>query len=132
MFSEASKVLEKWLLCVNEGRLEEVLSLYAEDAILLPTFSDQVMKGLTPIRSYFEALGEKEGVVVKLRHDTLGVQTLGNVQDLGDGIFNLTGLYDWHFTDQGETWVVEARFTYTVNLAAERPISHHHSSQLPS
>ena len=125
MSEAAHKVLQRWLSAVNSGDLEGVLSLYDKEAMLLPTFSEEVRLDAAAIRDYFVTVSSNDEVAVELVPDSLVTQ------DLGRGLFSLGGLYDWHFVNKGERRSCRARFTFTLDPGRERPILHHHSSELP-
>lgn len=122
MYNNPQEVLSAWLDGVNRGDMDRVLNLYAKGSVLLPTFSEKILNDRTGIQGYFLNLGKRGVDKVTLRRETL------IVQDLSHSVFALSGLYDWKFSDGS---LVEARFTYTVNITKTSPITHHHSSALP-
>ena len=116
-------VLDAWLTGVNTGRLDEVVALYDDSAILLPTFSKTMLSDHQSIANYFKGISNRGRVLVTLLDNTLSIQALG------DSLEAVSGFYDWHFID--EDILVKARFTYLVDSAKPSPILHHHSSLLP-
>ena len=116
-------VLDAWLTGVNTGCLDEVVALYDDRAILLPTFSKTMLSDHQSIANYFKEISNRGRVSVTLLDNTLSIQALG------DSLEAVSGFYDWHFID--EDILVKARFTYLVDSAKPSPILHHHSSLLP-
>ena len=119
----AHSVLEAWLSGVNTGCLDEVVALYDNSAILLPTFSKKILSDHQSIADYFKGLSNRGRVSVTLLDNT------SSIQALGDALEAVSGFYDWHFID--EDILVKARFTYLFDSAKSSPIIHHHSSLLP-
>lgn len=125
MPQKAEEVLRQWMNAVNSGDLEGVLALYSERAVLIPTFSSRLLNAPEKIRDYFLKLGSREDLSIALHEKTLITQPLhGN-------LVSLCGIYCWRFCVDDELLSFEARFSYTLDLDAARPILHHHSSQIP-
>mgnify|MGYP001164806740 CR=1 FL=1 len=122
---KAEDVLRRWMNAVNSGDLEGVLALYSEQAVLIPTFSNRLLNAPEKIRDYFLKLGSREDLSIALHEKTL------ITQPLHDNLVSLCGIYCWRFCVDDELLSFEARFSYTLNLDAARPILHHHSSQIP-
>jgi hypothetical protein len=118
-------LMQRWVDGINGRDLEGVLDLYDENAVLIPTFSNRMLGGPARIRDYFETLCSREGLGISLRDKTLVVQPIA------DALFSLSGIYCWRFEVDGELLNFEARFSYLIDLAREKPILHHHSSQIP-
>lgn len=119
------EILKNWLCAVNNGEIENVLQLYHTDAILIPTFSSRILKTPESIREYFERLSTRDELSVALHDKTLVTQTLS------EDICTAAGIYCWRFAIDGQLLNFEARFSYALNLALDKPIIHHHSSQIP-
>ncbi len=118
-------ILREWLHAVNTGDLENLLELYDKSAVLIPTFSNRLLKTPEDIREYFVKLSNRDKLSVELHEKTL------IVQKITDHIFSLCGIYCWHFSMDGELFSFEARFSYVVNVMLASPIIQHHSSQIP-
>jgi len=118
-------ILGKWLSCVNNADIEGLLSLYHEDAVLIPTFSNRLLCTPERIREYFERLTARDELSIALHEKTLLTQKFG--QDM----YLVCGIYCWRFAIDDELLSFEARFSYSLNLSLEKPITHHHSSQIP-
>ena len=117
--------LKDWMLHVNSGDIEKVLSMYSDNAVLIPTFSNRLLAKPEPIREYFERLFGREELSLALHEKTVIVQPMR--QD----IVSMCGIYCWRFAIDGELLNFEARFSYMLDLAVPAPILHHHSSQIP-
>jgi hypothetical protein len=124
-YNDPVEVLKEWVARVNARDLEGVLSLYSEDAVLLPTFSPEIRSSRDRIQAYFEGLSGYEDVVVDLHEASV------TVHSLSDHCHCIGGTYGWSWKADGVATEVEARFTYTVDLRLAGPIVHHHSSEVP-
>jgi len=120
----ARSVLDAWMDGINHGRTDEVLALYAPDAILLPTFSSRTVLNEEGRRRYFEQLISREDLSVTLHEKTVHIQTSGLLEVI-------SGIYCFRFSIDDEVLSFEARFSYVVDLSLQDPILHHHSSQVP-
>lgn len=118
-------VLEQWMQAVNQADVESLVSMYDENAVLIPTFSNRLLNTPEKIRGYFEKLGERPELSISLHEKTLVIQNLAEQQ------YVLGGLYNWRFSVDDEVLNFEARFSYVFDLSKEHPIVHHHSSQIP-
>lgn len=119
------ELLRTWIAGVNARDAEKVLSLYNEDALLLPTFSDEIYRGVHNVQRYFEHVYTNDVVTVELVEETTTVQELGN------GVAVLGGFYNWVLEKDGQVRKPAARYTYVVDMKNARPILHHHSSVVP-
>ncbi len=119
------ELLKRWMGCVNGGDIDSLVALYREDAVLIPTFSNRILKGHDALRGYFERLSGREDLSIALHEKTLVLQSLGG------SVQTLSGIYNWRFAVDGEILNFEARFSYLLDLSSESPIVHHHSSQIP-
>ena len=115
----------QWMKAVNDGNVESLLSLYDNEAVLIPTFSNRLLNTPEKLRDYFEKLGSREELSIALHEKTLIIQELKNQ------IYSLSGIYNWRFAVDGELLNFEARFSYLIDLSKSNPILHHHSSQIP-
>ena len=118
-------LLVEWARLVNERRLEGVLALYDESAVLIPTFSNRLLNTPERIGEYFETLCGREGLVLSL-HEKPRLVT-----PVEGGLYALSGIYRWRFEVEGEPLDFEARFSFVLDLERRAPILHHHSSQIP-
>ncbi|RZV13528.1 nuclear transport factor 2 family protein [Aliarcobacter butzleri] len=125
MIKNPKDILEQWMQSVNNGNVENLLSLYDKDAVLIPTFSNRLLNTPDKLKNYFEKLGSREELSIALHEKTLLIQELKNE------IYSLSGIYNWRFAVDGELLNFEARFSYIIDLSKPNPILHHHSSQIP-
>lgn len=125
MIKNPKDILEEWMKAVNDGNVESLLSLYDNEAVLIPTFSNRLLNTPEKLRDYFEKLGSREELSIALHEKTLIIQELKNQ------IYSLSGIYNWRFAVDGELLNFEARFSYLIDLSKPNPILHHHSSQIP-
>ena len=124
-YSSPRRVLDVWTSGVNSGALDQVVELYDEGALLLPTFSNRSLSDSPRIKEYFEKLFRHEEVQVSLHEKTLVTQALS------ESIYSMSGIYRWEMEIDGEPLSIEARFSYVLDLESPTPIMHHHSSQVP-
>jgi len=122
---DARDLVHAWMSAVNSRQIADVLSLYADDAVLLPTFSPNTIRTEEARRSYFEQLAARPGLSVSLHEKTLRVQPVFGRVEIASGI------YRFHVEIDGEPLVFEARFSFLVDTARPKPVLHHHSSQIP-
>lgn len=122
--SRARAICAAWVEAINSGRLADVLALYAEDAVLLPTFSPRVLRTPERRRDYFERLAAQPGLNVMLHEKTFRVQNVGALEVC-------SGIYCFRMEIDEALLSFEARFSYVIDPQAAHPILHHHSSQIP-
>jgi len=121
------KLLNNWITYVNEENLTAVVNMYAENAILLPTLSDQIRIGRPEIQQYFiKFLGKDSlnGTVTKLY-----------IQIADDtGIASGQGVFKYRTTGKKNAeWVeVDFRFSFVFQKGIQGwQILNHHSSLVP-
>ena len=117
--------LKTWIDLVSIQDMEGVVDLYAENGLLLGTFSDEIRVGKDKIREYFEfflAKKPKASVVKSKMHIT------------GDNSFAVNGFYDFEVdTNTGERELAHARFTFVFQQQdTGSKILSHLSSIMPS
>ena len=118
-------IIKNWCEWNHAGLAQDVAHLYAENAVLLPTFSPHVITSDAGRMEYFQTLGARKGLSISLHEKTL------KVRDLGAGIHVVSGIYRFSFEIDDEPLTFEARFTWVLDLTKDRPIQHHHSSLVP-
>lgn len=117
--SEITALFKQWNSALKTGDPKQVAALYAADAILLPTVSNQVRHNHAEIEDYF---------VHFLAKGPQGKIDESNVRIFGELAIN-SGVYTFTFKD-GMT--VQARFTYVYRWDGQRwSIIEHHSSAMP-
>ncbi|MGW6738366.1 SgcJ/EcaC family oxidoreductase [Streptomyces sp. NPDC055013] len=118
-------LFDQWNRTLQTGDPEKVADLYASDAVLLPTVSNEVRADHAAIVDYFEHFLANKPVGKK-------IETHINVLDNNSAID--AGTYQFTLTDPGtgEKSVVEARYTYAYEKrGGEWLIVNHHSSKMP-
>ena len=114
-----NELFDQWNQALQTNNPKAVSALYAEDAILLPTVSNQVRHNHAEIEDYF---------VHFLAKGPAGVINESNTRLVGDIAIN-SGVYTFTFKDGVE---VQARFTFVYRLINnEWKIIEHHSSAMP-
>ncbi|OQD52999.1 DUF4440 domain-containing protein [Streptomyces phaeoluteigriseus] len=122
---QIASLFDTWNAALRTGDPDEVADLYAENAVLLPTVSNEVRTDRAGIVDYFEHFLANKPVGEKVR-------TIVNVLDDDSAID--TGVYAFTLTDPdtGEKRVVEARYTYEYEKRdGTWKIVNHHSSAMP-
>ena len=119
------QILKTWIKSVNKRDIEGILSLYDPNAILIPTFSENILNTPEKIRNYFEKLTLRKKLQITVHQKTI------HIQSLQTDIAIISGIYCWKFLVEGELITFEARFSFIVYLNKDMPIIHHHSSQIP-
>ncbi|MCK8438147.1 SgcJ/EcaC family oxidoreductase [Streptomyces sp. D2-8] len=119
-------LFDNWNAALRTGDPEKVADLYAKDAVLLPTVSNQVRTDRAEIVDYFEHFLQNKPVGTK-------IESVVNVLDR-DTVID-TGVYEFALTDHatGEKSTVEARYTYAYEKQPDGTwlIVNHHSSKMP-
>ncbi len=118
----AKAALHQWAATVATRDVDAVLALYAADAILVPTLSNDVRDCDDSRRNYFENFLANDGLVCDIQLFKKRVsRTLGTVV--------VGGLYTFVFRKDGEQQRVPARFLFTFECIDGRwLITGHHSS----
>ena len=117
--NEILELFDQWNSALKTGNPKEVSSLYAEDAILLPTVSNRVRHNHEEIEDYF---------VQFLAKAPSGQIDESNVRIFNDLAIN-SGIYTFTFADGSS---VQARYTFVYKKLAEGwLITEHHSSKMP-
>ncbi|MEE9904707.1 DUF4440 domain-containing protein [Chlorobium sp.] len=125
LFTNPEDVVFQWVSRVCGGKPADIASLYDERAVLIPTFSPHTVDSPEAIMGYFEQLATRQGVGVKLHDKSLRTQLMTNT------LHTLSGVYSFEFEVDQVLLSFPSRFTFVVDLSREKPIIHHHSSQVP-
>ena len=115
-------IIDHWAEHFNNGNLEHLLDMYHEEATLLPTFSPNLLSTLEQIEEYFVRTIEHQASVEIDDGKTIK-------KKLSENIYLMTGFYIFYF-DNNRKREVKSRFTFLIDLSTEKPIQHHHSSQI--
>jgi len=120
---EVKEVFNTWLKAVSTGSPDAVMTLYADDAVLLPTLSGEICNTPEKRLGYFKHFTAKK----ELR----GVIDALNTRVLGDVAVN-SGHYTFTFKKDGQLASAPARFTYVYKKTPLGwMIIEHHSSLVP-
>ncbi|MFF7309613.1 SgcJ/EcaC family oxidoreductase [Streptomyces sp. NPDC008137] len=119
-------LFDNWNRALRTGDPKKVADLYAKDAVLLPTVSDNVRTDRAEIVDYFEHF-------LKNKPHGKKIESVVNVLDRNSVID--TGVYEFALTDpeSGEKSDVKARYTYAYEKQPDGTwlIVNHHSSKMP-
>ena len=115
-------ILKRWVKYFNEADLDGLLGLYHSDGTLLPTFVPNVLTTQEQIKEYLINCANHKAVV-EIDNDAIVKQ------QLTENIYLLTGFYSFYFDNDRKT-EFKSRFTFLMDLSTEKPIQHHHSSQI--
>jgi len=123
--SEVEDLFGMWNAALESGSAGAVVSLYADDAVLIPTTTQQIRVGRTRIQEYFADFLP--------RYRPRAWITQENPRHLQSIRWN-SGLYSFEFrAGPGSPRTVEARFTFVYQLFGNRwLITQHHSSVIPA
>jgi len=122
---QVAGLFDQWNRTLQTGDPEKVADLYASDAVLLPTVSNQVRADHAAIVDYFEHFLANKPVGKKIETH-INVLDNNSVIDAGTYQFTLTD------PESGEKSVVKARYTYAYEKrGGEWLIVNHHSSKMP-
>ncbi|MBE1161856.1 SgcJ/EcaC family oxidoreductase [Dyella acidiphila] len=122
--AEIAALFDRWNATLATGDADQVTALYAPDAVLEPTVSNQVRTTPAEIRDYFvKFLKMKPQAVINYREIRL----------LSDDAALDTGVYTFALISKdGKAQTVHARYTYVYRkIGADWKIVNHHSSVMP-
>jgi uncharacterized protein (TIGR02246 family) len=118
------EALNTWLKAVASGGPDAVMTLYADDAVLLPTLAPGVHANPAKRLEYFKVFTANENLQGKI--DELHTRVFGDV-----GINS--GLYTFSFKKNGQDVSAAARFSFVYKKTALGwLIVDHHSSLVPA
>ncbi len=116
------ELFNKWNNALQTGNAKTVATLYAEDAILLPTVSNLPRTTPEEIEDYFKHfLKKKPYGIIKQRNIKQGCNKITDA-----------GIYDFEVISNGKKEIVPARYTFVYEYRHKQwLIIHHHSSMMP-
>ncbi|MEM7777567.1 MAG: SgcJ/EcaC family oxidoreductase [Pseudomonadota bacterium] len=121
----AKALLLRWFAALETGNSENVVALYAINAVLLPTMASGVLRGHDCLTDYFSWF---------LKRKPKGRLFEQYAFDNGATLLH-AGLYEFQLADPetGDVTTVQARFSfvYTKTEDGDWRILHHHSSVFP-
>jgi uncharacterized protein (TIGR02246 family) len=120
--ADIAALFEQWDKSLQTGKPSEVAKNYADDAILVPTVSNQVRHTHPEIENYFKRF-------LSLNPD--GRIEEQNIQIYCDVAVN-SGIYSFAVVQNGKPDEVRARYTFVYRKIGDRwLIVDHHSSRMP-
>ncbi|WP_444789516.1 SgcJ/EcaC family oxidoreductase [Roseinatronobacter sp. NSM] len=119
---EIAALLDSWNAALDTRDARTVAALYAPDAILMPTVSNQVRKTPAAIRDYFTVFLKRQPHAQVLEH---------NIR-LFEGISIDSGIYVIHVDDNNVRSSIMCRYTFVYRWGETGwKIIEHHSSAMP-
>lgn len=118
--------VQNWADALAEGDLEEMLALYADKAVLVPTFGSEILRGKEEIGEYFAKLF----LLPNLSCDLEGSEINQNLQN-GVRVISGNYIFVWGtgISDMGRK---ESRYTFVIEGDSAGWVAHtHHSSLRP-
>ena len=115
-------IIDHWAQHFNNGNLERLLDMYHEEATLLPTFSPNLLSTPKQIEEYFIRTMEHQASVKIDAGTTIK-------KKFSENMYLMTGFYIFYFGNNHKK-EFKSRFTFLIDLSTEKPIQHHHSSQI--
>jgi uncharacterized protein (TIGR02246 family) len=116
-------LFDLWNQALLSGDAGKVATLYAPNAILLPTVSNRVRHTTAEIADYFAhfLLSKPSGKILE-----------SNIRTFGDLAIN-SGIYEFTLTPENKPQtVIQARFTFAYRKTGDDwLIVEHHSSKMP-
>ncbi len=115
----------EWVKNAEEahGKVEKIISLYTDDAILLPTLCPKIYTSNNMRVHYFQKFLSLNGLQIQTRELI--------TKEYGDIAMN-TGLYDVSYIKNGERVVLRSRFDFWyMKIDGKWMIIYHQSSALP-
>ena len=119
------KLLAQWVEYVNEREVDNVVKLYDYKSTILPTFTQDPLSTPKQIKEYFKQVSSRNNLRVELHAETL------KKYKIDENKYILIGTYSFHFIVDNASLTFPSRFTFVLDMSRERPILHHHSSQIP-
>ena len=120
--AEIAALLSQWCMALEKRDAAEMAALYADDATLLPTISNQTRSNPADIRAYFErflAMNPK----ARMRTQNISVY---------ERIAINSGVYSFQTSAEGVTQELVCRFTFVYRKDPNGwRIIEHHSSMMP-
>ena len=117
--------LNKWVELVSKHEVENVVSLYATDGVLLGTFSDEIRQGKDKIKEYFDFFLNKKpkATIIDFKK-----------HKVDNDNYSVSGFYDFEVdTQDGLRKISSARFTFVFQKQnGIFKILSHHSSVMPT
>jgi uncharacterized protein (TIGR02246 family) len=119
---EITQLFQKWDDALQSGDARNVAALYAPDAVLVPTFANEILDTPVAITAYFANL---------LHRQPSSKVISAHMRHFGQ-IAVHSGIYELALAADGPNTKLQARFTFVYCAGPEGwKIIEHHSSMLP-
>lgn len=120
-------LVHHWADALVHHRLDDLLDMYIEKAVLVPTFGTEILRGREALSGYFSALMEYPNLHVDI-HEEIN-------QNTHEGHRVVSGHYtfSWGTTPEDMT-TVDARYTFAIEESHNSEgwiINTQHSSEQP-
>jgi uncharacterized protein (TIGR02246 family) len=121
---EIAGLFDHWNSALKSGNVQSVVDLYAPNAVLQPTVSNQVRTAAAQIKDYFDHFMALKPV---------GQINFREIRHLGANSAMDSGVYTFTLTEAGgKTRLVQARYTFVYEqIGGQWKILNHHSSAMP-
>lgn len=121
---EIAGLFDRWNNALKTGDAQSVTALYAPNAVLQPTVSNQVRSTPAEIKDYFDHF---------LPMKPVGQINYREIRQLGSNVAMDSGVYTFTLTEPtGKTKHVQARYTFVYEqIDGQWKILNHHSSAMP-
>ncbi|OPB05668.1 SgcJ/EcaC family oxidoreductase [Pseudomonas synxantha] len=121
---EIAGLFDRWNSMLQTGNAQSVVDLYAPDAVLQPTMSNQLRTTSAQIKDYFDHF-----IALK----PVGQINYRDISLLGSNVAVDSGVYTFTLTEAtGKTRRVQARYTFVYEqVDGHWKILNHHSSAMP-
>ncbi|MNN57372.1 Calcium/calmodulin dependent protein kinase II Association [compost metagenome] len=121
---EIAGLFDRWNSALQTGNVQSVVDLYAPDAVLQPTVSNQVRTTPDQIKDYFDHFMALKPV---------GQINYREIRQLGSNVAMDSGVYTFTLTEAtGKIRQVQARYTFVYEqVDGQWKILNHHSSAMP-
>ena len=120
---DVKAALTEWVEAIETGDVEKVVSLYDRDSTMLSAFAIDPITTHEGLRQYYKKVVNEPDISIDV--------TAQDVR-IFDNVAVNTGLYTFHWVQDGETMDVPARFSFVYVLKNGKwSIISHHSSRVP-
>jgi len=120
---DVQMALSQWKAAVESGSIDNIMSLYESEAIMISTFAQAPMTKRADIIGYYKKVVVNPDIKVEVKES--------HPRIFGTMAIN-TGRYILNYTQDGEPVSIPARFSFTYILKDGKwLIVDHHSSKMP-
>jgi len=122
--AEVNAAFSNWRKALSSGKAENVVNLYAKDAILLATLAAKPLTTQEQRTEYFTKLTAKTKLTATVNEE--------HVKLLDEHNAVISGLYTFRFEEAGKTIEIPARYSFVFEKEnGQWMIVEHHSSKVP-